>query len=176
MSVIWSGITEQGAVVPVQVSETGKVIATAAVTGDYVKISGDTMTGPLVLPGDPTTDLQAATKQYVDASSGGGGGLLAYGAFAASGSMQGGFNFGFCRKLSKGNYEIGFETPLFLPNYIVSLTPVGNTAVSRIKELTNLSFQILTSTAESVQLADKAMQFAVLATFEELTTYKPDPV
>ena len=28
--------------------------------------AGDTMTGPLVLPGDPTQNLQAATKQYVD--------------------------------------------------------------------------------------------------------------
>ena len=33
---------------------------------NYVKRTGDTMTGPLVLPGDPTEDLQAATKQYVD--------------------------------------------------------------------------------------------------------------
>jgi microcystin-dependent protein len=31
--------------------------------------SGDTMTGPLVLPSDPTANLEAATKQYVDASS-----------------------------------------------------------------------------------------------------------
>lgn len=28
--------------------------------------SGDTMTGALTLPSDPTSDLQAATKQYVD--------------------------------------------------------------------------------------------------------------
>lgn len=33
---------------------------------NYVKRTGDAMTGPLVLPGDPTEDLQAATKQYVD--------------------------------------------------------------------------------------------------------------
>jgi hypothetical protein len=32
--------------------------------------TGDTMTGPLVLPGDPTTNLQAATKAYVDANTG----------------------------------------------------------------------------------------------------------
>lgn len=32
----------------------------------YVKLAGDTMTGPLVLPADPTAALQAATKQYVD--------------------------------------------------------------------------------------------------------------
>ena len=32
-----------------------------------VKKAGDTMTGPLVLPGNPMEPLQAATKQYVDA-------------------------------------------------------------------------------------------------------------
>ena len=31
-----------------------------------VKLAGDTMSGPLVLPADPTVPLQASTKQYVD--------------------------------------------------------------------------------------------------------------
>jgi len=35
--------------------------------GTKVNISGSTMTGPLTLPADPATALQAATKQYVDA-------------------------------------------------------------------------------------------------------------
>ena len=43
----------------------------------YVMITGDTMTGPLVLPGDPVSPLQASDKQYVDEQiagvSGGGG-------------------------------------------------------------------------------------------------------
>jgi microcystin-dependent protein len=34
---------------------------------DYVLKAGDSMTGPLVLPGDPTFDAEAATKGYVDA-------------------------------------------------------------------------------------------------------------
>lgn len=38
-------------------------------TTEFVLKVGDTMTGPLVLPGDPTTALQAAPKQYVDAKS-----------------------------------------------------------------------------------------------------------
>jgi lysophospholipase L1-like esterase len=45
----------------------------AAVTGHpldsstpYVLKTGDTMTGPLVLPGDPTAPLQASDKNYVD--------------------------------------------------------------------------------------------------------------
>ena len=32
----------------------------------YINVGGDTMTGPLVLPADPTLPLQATTKQYVD--------------------------------------------------------------------------------------------------------------
>ena len=49
----------------------------AAVTGHplssstpYVLKAGDTMTGPLVLPGDPTTTMQAADKHYVDVNVG----------------------------------------------------------------------------------------------------------
>src|SRR5215467_14368925 len=49
----------------------------AVVAGSVQKI-GDTMTGPLQLPGKPTTINQAATKQYVDdqiaVNLGGGGG------------------------------------------------------------------------------------------------------
>ncbi len=42
---------------------------TGVVPGDatpYVLKAGDTMTGPLVLPGDPVSALQAATKGYAD--------------------------------------------------------------------------------------------------------------
>ncbi len=35
-------------------------------TGSYVPTTGGTMTGPLVLPGDPVTPNQAADKHYVD--------------------------------------------------------------------------------------------------------------
>jgi hypothetical protein len=35
--------------------------------------AGGTMTGPIVLPADPTTNLQCATKAYVDAHAGAGG-------------------------------------------------------------------------------------------------------
>ena len=52
-----------------------QAIARAVVTGAapadasaYVQKSGDTMTGALVLPGDPVTPLQAADKNYVDSS------------------------------------------------------------------------------------------------------------
>jgi len=38
----------------------------AAAPADYVLKAGDTMSGPLTLPGDPTAPLHAATKAYVD--------------------------------------------------------------------------------------------------------------
>jgi hypothetical protein len=51
--------------------EPGTVTVTVSYeTPDYVAKSGDTMTGPLTLSGDPTADLHAATKAYVDAAVG----------------------------------------------------------------------------------------------------------
>lgn len=40
------------------------------ISNQFVDVSGDTMTGPLILSGDPTSSLEAATKQYVDSNSG----------------------------------------------------------------------------------------------------------
>ncbi len=59
----------------------GMPLAGTPVDGSlYVQKTGDTMTGPLVLPGDPTAPLQAAEKQYVDAQvagvAGGGAGKV----------------------------------------------------------------------------------------------------
>ena len=42
--------------------------------GAYLPLAGGTLTGPVYLAGDPTDALQAATKAYVDAHSGSGGG------------------------------------------------------------------------------------------------------
>jgi len=43
-----------------------KWTATPNSGGDFVNVSGDTMTGPLVLSGDPTASAQAANKHYID--------------------------------------------------------------------------------------------------------------
>ncbi|WP_371805473.1 hypothetical protein [Candidatus Lokiarchaeum ossiferum] len=45
-------------------------VSAVASADDYVKNDGDTMTGALTLSGDPTSDLHAATKQYVDDNKG----------------------------------------------------------------------------------------------------------
>lgn len=44
----------------------------AKIKAGFVSKSGDTMTGALTLAGDPVSDLQAATKKYVDDNAGGG--------------------------------------------------------------------------------------------------------
>jgi len=44
----------------------------SSTSGVFVAKAGDTMTGALVLPADPTAALEAATKQYVDGAAGGG--------------------------------------------------------------------------------------------------------
>src|SRR5579872_367273 len=36
--------------------------------GNYLPVAGGTMTGPITLPGTPTSPLQAAPKQYVDSA------------------------------------------------------------------------------------------------------------
>ncbi len=46
--------------------------AQAAVSGQFLPLSGGAVSGPITLPGAPTNSLHAATKQYVDDSSGGG--------------------------------------------------------------------------------------------------------
>jgi|SRR5215467_3757945 len=37
---------------------------------NYLPLAGGTMTGPIILPADPTSTFQAATKQYVDSKFG----------------------------------------------------------------------------------------------------------
>ncbi len=119
MSVIWSGITEQGAIVPVQVDETGKVIATASVPDEYVLRSGDTMTGPLVLSSDPAQNLEAATKQYVDLKAG--APYFAAGRFDAIGGTVSAVN------CSSGSDQLGVYQLVFdvRPNnnlYVIQIT------------------------------------------------------
>lgn len=55
----------------VEVAEDGTISVTPGLTQSeaderYLQLTGGTLTGALTLNGDPTEDLQAATKQYVD--------------------------------------------------------------------------------------------------------------
>jgi len=52
---------------PSGAAATAQAAAIASAASTALQLAGGTMTGPIVLPGDPTTNLQASTKQYVDA-------------------------------------------------------------------------------------------------------------
>ena len=121
MSVIWSGITEQGAIVPVQVDETGKVVSTASVPDQYVLRSGDTMSGPLVLPGDPQNATEAATKQYVDSTLSSNG-PIAYGYYGLGDILIGSYNIALARYQGVGNYLFYFDNIPPSTNYVVVAT------------------------------------------------------
>jgi|SRR5215471_14419975 len=62
----WSGSGTPGTVSLLAVAS-----GLTALEGSAVKKSGDTMTGPLTLSGNPTSALHAAPKQYVDAQASG---------------------------------------------------------------------------------------------------------
>lgn len=49
-----------------QQADAAQAAAEATAAAESVSITGDTMSGPLVLSGDPTLDLHASPKQYVD--------------------------------------------------------------------------------------------------------------
>ena len=52
----------------------------------YVNVSGDTMTGALILSGDPTSAKHAATKQYVDQSFAANDAMIFKGTIGSSGA------------------------------------------------------------------------------------------
>lgn len=51
---------------PIGVTNSTDILSRADADGRFLKLIGGTLTGALVLNADPTTGLQAATKQYVD--------------------------------------------------------------------------------------------------------------
>ena len=95
MSVIWSGVTEQGAVVPVQVTAEGKVVAVSNVpSGNYLQLTGGNLTGDLTLgpnPSSPNISLNAASGSATLAGTifAGDAANTATGLFAATGNASG---------------------------------------------------------------------------------------
>jgi len=59
--VVQSGITRKESI-----TQLATLLNSSSVLTGFVPIAGGTMTGPLILSGDPTLPLGAATKQYVD--------------------------------------------------------------------------------------------------------------
>ena len=141
MSVIWSGVTEQGAIVPVQVDETGKVLATVGPDGGYVRISGDVMTGPLFLSGDPDGALQAATKRYVDSATTSAM-PFAMGNFFYSYGVKEAININSVRAKSDGVWEFYFENIPQSTEYVVVTSSASRSKICRIEAREVLYFSI----------------------------------
>ena len=111
-----------------------------------VNKTGDTMTGPLILPGDPTEDNQAATKGYVDSHGGGlpttGGdmtGAIAFnyqGQFSGKilGSQRGSENR--CLRLDGGT-DPGDTVIMTIAKDGVNLQKTGNATSTKISGVDN---------------------------------------
>ncbi len=119
--------------------------------------TGDTMTGALTLPGSPTLNLQAATKQYVDSTAATGSPVKAWVSFLglAPITIRGSYNISSVTSASTGVYNVNFTSSLIDANYSVALgaTRANDTATSgiapkSINKTTN-SFQIVTYSGSS---------------------------
>lgn len=72
-----------------------------------VDIAGDTMTGPLVLSGDPVVALGAATKQFAESQGGGGGGGTPSGTVVAETTYSQSASAGAASAYSRGDHTHG---------------------------------------------------------------------
>ncbi len=167
MSVIWSGITEEGAIVPVQVDETGKVIATGGASDEYVKVAGDTMTGPLTLSGNPQTDLEAATKGYVDSAGGGLGVARAWGSIESAGSILSEFNVARVTSGTEGVYIILFSDPLPNNAYAILASTRAKGRYCSISGVEPNSFVIETYNRDTGERKAGSFFFSVFCTDEQ---------
>lgn len=161
MSVIWSGITEEGAVVPVQVDDSGKVIARSSVPDEYVLVSGDTMTGPLILPGDPTNNLEAATKQYVDNAPTDPGSAKAYARVRKNGDVIDSFGVRSCTLNGENSYLIIMDVDLGGNAYVPIVTPSSYITGITVSVLDGLSFLVTTFSASTGAAQPRDFQFVI---------------
>lgn len=161
MTVIWSGITEQGAVVPVQVDDSGRVIATGAVPDEYVLLSGDTMTGPLVLPGDPTAELQAATKRYVDNAATNPGTARAFARVIQQGSLIDSFGVRSVTLSGENQYLIILDEDLGSSAYVPIVTASSYVTGVTVNIIDGLSFLVTTFAASTGEPKPRTFQFVI---------------
>lgn len=127
--------------------------AIGVVGGDPSKVSkaGDTMTGPLVLPGDPASALQAADKSYVDTHGGGGGS----GGFKGFWSNATTYNAGDIVTVGRSSYG-ALQTNLSKPPYVNAGflgSPGGGASDGTLYELGN-HFVISNANTVPVHITD----------------------
>jgi hypothetical protein len=83
---------------------------------EVLALAGGIMTGPLVLSGDPSAALHAATKQYIDKHQ---GGLKAWVNFNGTGTVaiRDSYNVSSITDNGTGAYTINFASPMANANY-----------------------------------------------------------
>lgn len=91
----------------------------------YLPLTGGTLTGALTLPGDPTQDLQAATKGYVDTHGGGGGGGTPSGTVVAETSYGQAATAGAATAYARGDHTHG--TPALPTPGAIGAATAGHT-------------------------------------------------
>lgn len=92
------------------------IYAAASSLGDYLAKAGGTMTGALVLNADPSANLGAATKQYVDKHP---GADTSWVTFNGTGTIEiyQSYNVGSITDRGLGAYTVNFTTPMINTGY-----------------------------------------------------------
>jgi hypothetical protein len=80
--------------VTLDTADINSIMSKGEIDSVYLPLAGGTLTGTLTLSGAPTSDLQAATKKYVDSqvAGAGTGDFKANGTVAMTGNLQMGGN------------------------------------------------------------------------------------
>ncbi len=92
--------------------------------GKALLLAGGTMTGKIVLDGDPTANLHASTKQYVDNQKGLCSAWVNFNG-VGSASIRRSHNVSSIVRNGIGDYTINFTKPMPSANYAVSMSTEG---------------------------------------------------
>lgn len=128
MSIIWSGITEDGTIVPVQVTAEGKVVAVGdGPQGEYLPTSGGQLTGPLTSSSTATFEGQiettGASYKFADGTKQSSAAVTPLWASTNSGGdLQGNSGFASVTAINGFQYEYEFITPKTNNLYAVVVT------------------------------------------------------
>lgn len=161
--VVWQGITAGGTAVPVQVTESGEVVAATntPVPGPEGPQGPEGPEGPEGPQGPPGSG-----------GSGTGVGADAWGAIASDGAITGSFNIESVNRTSAGRYQIKFAVPLPSTDYSVVATVNDNQdAVIRVDSKLTDGFLVFPQSRADGSSADRDFSFTVHASSTVTPTY-----